>query len=90
MPYRLAIAQYLKTCNPYGEHLLRKPNPIHSEENIKIFCMSQTTKNNIGLRKKAFCKQKALGWIQGFEPWASRATIWRASQLRYTHHKFYI
>lgn len=26
------------------------------------------------------------GWIQGFEPWASRATIWRANQLRHTHH----
>ena len=28
----------------------------------------------------------ATGWIQGFEPWASRATIWRANQLRHTHH----
>ena len=27
------------------------------------------------------------GWIEGLEPSASRATIWRASQLRHTHHK---
>ena len=35
------------------------------------------------------CPQTSLGkgWIEGLEPSASRATIWRASRLRHTHHK---
>ena len=30
--------------------------------------------------------EKRMGWMKGFEPSASRATIWRANQLRHIHH----
>lgn len=28
------------------------------------------------------------GWVKGFEPLVSRATIWRPNQLGHTHHSF--
>ena len=33
---------------------------------------------------------KITGWVMGFEPTASRATIWRANQLHHTHHIYYL
>ncbi len=34
-----------------------------------------------------YIKNGTTRWVEGFEPSASRATIWRANQLRHTHHK---
>ena len=34
----------------------------------------------------AIAQEIKKGWVQGFEPWTFRATIWRADQLCYTHH----
>ena len=43
----------------------------------------------LSLYEKSATPWHSAGWIQGFEPWAFRATIWRANQLRYIHHYKY-
>ena len=42
--------------------------------------------SSVFLYEKSVTPWHFAGWIQGFEPWAFRATIWRANQLRYIHH----
>ena len=43
------------------------------------------SKRNFKPRRRRGLK-KRMGWMKGFEPSASRATIWRANQLRHIHH----
>ena len=53
--------------------------PTH--QGVKVPCLTAWLHPNM-----TACRTEKMGWVVGLEPTASRATIWRASQLRHSHH----
>ena len=63
--------------------------PTHA--GVKVPCLTAWRQPSLFIEKSELFRVRFpcnVGWLVGLEPTASRATIWRASQLRHSHHIF--
>ena len=61
--------------------------PTHA--GVKVPCLTAWRQPSLFIEKSELFRVRFpcnVGWLVGLEPTASRATIWRASQLRHSHH----
>ena len=53
---------------------------------VKVLCLTAWRRPSKRKDRVAVPARSLVGCLEGFEPSASRATIWRANQLRHRHH----
>ena len=60
-----------------------------TDAGVKVPCLTAWRQPSLFIEKSELFRVRFpcnVGWLVGLEPTASRATIWRASQLRHSHH----